>query len=387
MRKITEIAIIGSGIIGMTCALVLSNIKNIKVTLYGKTTYPSPYKTTAILKTSFDIYQKLGLLNETNDEITKLTEFIIMDQTSGNNRLLNFKSKELNLDCFAYNIRDIDLCRILNDKIQEKENIQLNKEFVTHIQNDINEILVKTKNTEESYKLIVGADGKNSISRKFAKIHAKKILHNELILITSIKHTGHHNNISYEFHRKGNLVTSVPLSKKESAIIIIDNKKNIKNYTDLVILKEYLSGVFNKYLGLIETVNDIKILESEKLTVNKLSNNRTILVGESAHAFPPLGAQGLNLGLRDILSLHKIINSDTEDPGRKVQINKYHLSRWDDIYSKSKSVDLLYKSMMENKKIYQLIRKVGYFGLNKSQRIRRYLLSQGMAINSDTLDI
>ena len=54
-----KIAVIGSGIIGMTCALQLSKLNNVNVTLFGKEPQYSKHKTTAILQTSFNI---LGMI-------------------------------------------------------------------------------------------------------------------------------------------------------------------------------------------------------------------------------------------------------------------------------------------------------------------------------------
>ena len=54
-----KIAIVGSGIIGMTLALQLSTIHHINITLFGKQPKYSEFKTTAILATSFDIYKRL----------------------------------------------------------------------------------------------------------------------------------------------------------------------------------------------------------------------------------------------------------------------------------------------------------------------------------------
>ena len=36
---------------------------------------------------------------------------------------------------------------------------------------------------------------------------------------------------------------------------------------------------------------------------DRLVTGRVALIGEAAHAFPPIGAQGLNLGLKDVESL------------------------------------------------------------------------------------
>jgi 2-octaprenyl-6-methoxyphenol hydroxylase len=122
-------------------------------------------------------------------------------------------------------------------------------------------------------------------------------------------------------------------------------------------------------------------LPSEVVIADKLAKNRVILVGESAHVFPPLGAQGLNLGIRDIKELYSLLAQNRDiNPGSKVITNKYNEQRWLDVYKRHKSVNLLYNSMMENKTRYKILRNIGLQSLNKSKILRKILLSQGMVI-------
>ena len=47
----------------------------------------------------------------------------------------------------------------------------------------------------------------------------------------------------------------------------------------------------------------------------RFAQNRVALVGEAAHVFPPIGAQGLNLGIRDVQELVAIASENRSDPG------------------------------------------------------------------------
>ena len=101
-----KIAIVGSGIIGMTLALQLSAINHINITLFGKQPKYSEFKTTAILATSFDIYKRLLDLNESHPQISKLKKFKIIDELKTKKKIIDFDAAEIDLDSFAYNIRD-----------------------------------------------------------------------------------------------------------------------------------------------------------------------------------------------------------------------------------------------------------------------------------------
>ena len=49
-------------------------------------------------------------------------------------------------------------------------------------------------------------------------------------------------------------------------------------------------------------------------TADAIARGRIALVGEAAHVVPPIGAQGLNLGLRDAAAIAEIV-ADTRRAG------------------------------------------------------------------------
>ena len=113
-----KIAIVGSGIIGMTLALQLSAINHLTITLFGKKPKYSEFKTTAILATSFDIYKQLLDLNKSHQQISKLKKFKIIDELKSKKKIIDFDAAEINLDSFAYNIRDNFLADRLHKEIK-----------------------------------------------------------------------------------------------------------------------------------------------------------------------------------------------------------------------------------------------------------------------------
>ena len=176
-------------------------------------------------------------------------------------------------------------------------------------------------------------------------------------------------------------LTSVPTSNKKSAIVMIDNAEKIDNI-DPDNLNKIIRNGLSTYLGNTTVSDKYSIFPSETINAEKLYRNRVMLVGESAHVIPPIGAQGLNLGLRDIITFYNILlDSDAKDPGAKTILSSYNNMRWLDIYKRYKSVNLLYQSMMNNNVGYSALRNIGFLTLNKSRRVRNILLTEGLSFN------
>jgi len=376
-----KIAIVGSGIIGMTLALQLSAIKHINITLFGKKPKYSQYKTTAILATSFDIYKRLLDLNESHPQISKLKKFKIIDELKIKKKVIDFDSAEIDLDSFAYNIRDNFLADRLYNEIKNNASIIFKNEFIEGLEDNLDKTILNTSDGAAEFDLVIGADGRSSIIRELAAIHYSKRTYKESILVTEINHSIPNNNTSFEIHRNGSLLTSVPTSNKKSAIVMIDTAEKIDNI-DPDNLNKIIRDGLSTYLGNTTVSDKYSIFPSETINAEKLYRNRVMLVGESAHVIPPIGAQGLNLGLRDIITFYNILlDSNAKDPGAKSILSSYNNMRWLDIYKRYKSVNLLYQSMMNNNVGYSALRNIGFLTLNKSRRVRNILLTEGLSFN------
>ena len=72
------------------------------------------------------------------------------------------------------------------------------------------------------------------------------------------------------------------------------------------------------------------------------------LIGESAHLFPPIGAQGLNLTLRDIANLVDCLEGvDLDEPDKITRaLEAYERQRARDIGLRINGIDILNRSLL-----------------------------------------
>jgi 2-octaprenyl-6-methoxyphenol hydroxylase len=122
-------------------------------------------------------------------------------------------------------------------------------------------------------------------------------------------------------------------------------------------------------------------------TAERFAANRIALVGEAAHVFPPIGAQGLNLGLRDAVTIGEIagdIHRRGGDVGGGAATAEYDRRRRPDVTSRSLAVDLLNRSLLSDLLPVQSLRGLGLYALNRLGGLRRAVMREGVAPRAAT---
>jgi 2-octaprenyl-6-methoxyphenol hydroxylase len=114
----------------------------------------------------------------------------------------------------------------------------------------------------------------------------------------------------------------------------------------------------------------------------QVAKNRIVLVGEAAHVFPPIGAQGLNLGLRDAADLADIVRdalSSGKDPGSDQMLARFESARRSDIASRTFVIDLANRSLLSDFLPIQSARALGLHLLGAVGPLRRLAMREGLA--------
>jgi 2-octaprenyl-6-methoxyphenol hydroxylase len=114
----------------------------------------------------------------------------------------------------------------------------------------------------------------------------------------------------------------------------------------------------------------------------KFAANRIALVGEAAHVLPPIGAQGLNMGLRDAADIAGIVQQamlQGEDLGSPQVLSRFNLARRADIASRTFVIDLANRSLLSDFLPVQLVRAAGLHLIGALGPLRRLAMREGLA--------
>jgi 2-octaprenyl-6-methoxyphenol hydroxylase len=114
----------------------------------------------------------------------------------------------------------------------------------------------------------------------------------------------------------------------------------------------------------------------------RFASNRVMLVGEAAHVFPPIGAQGLNLGIRDVQDVLSVVEDFPADPGASAALARYDRLRRPDIVARTTGVNLLNRSLLSDMLPAQMARGLGLSLLGQVPPLRSFFMREGLAPGS-----
>jgi 2-octaprenyl-6-methoxyphenol hydroxylase len=238
-------------------------------------------------------------------------------------------------------------------------------------------------------RLVAGADGKRSICRESAKIAVTERRYDQAAIATSFRHTLPHGGVSTELHKEHGSVTTVPLPDPRASSLIW-----VGPLSEIVPLMQLDEARFEDTLGerlggLLGSLSEVGVRAQFPVagqSAGTVAQNRTALVGDAAHILPPIGAQGLNLGLRDAAALADCVADALRrggDSGGEEALAAYRRARKLDVLTRTVGVDLLSRSLLTSLIPLQAARGIASHGLNALPPLRRIVMRLGLASPSE----
>ncbi|MEO1695318.1 MAG: FAD-dependent monooxygenase, partial [Pseudomonadota bacterium] len=248
--------------------------------------------------------------------------------------------------------------------------------------------VVLTLDTGEQIRAraVVAADGRHSKLRPAAGIATRQWSRGQAAITTQFAHSRPHGDISTELHDRQGPCTTVPLMGQRSSLVWMVREDTLESVIgdggSAAPLQAALQPRVGGFLGAISDMTPPKAVPLLSLVARRMAARRVFLVGEAAHAFPPIGAQGLNLGFRDVADAVDVIGAAIErgsDPGAAAVTARYHALRWVDVEARSQAVDALNESLVSRLPFLPAARGLGLLGVSAVPPLRRLLMNRGMA--------
>jgi 2-octaprenyl-6-methoxyphenol hydroxylase len=119
----------------------------------------------------------------------------------------------------------------------------------------------------------------------------------------------------------------------------------------------------------------------ESIAARRFAQQRIVLAGDAGHLLPPIGAQGLNLGIRDAVAIADLVRQaklDGADLGGDALLNAYDSARQADVRSRSFAVEMVNRSLLSDFLPVHALRGLGLQFAASFGPLRRLLMRQGL---------
>jgi 2-octaprenyl-6-methoxyphenol hydroxylase len=388
-----DIIIAGGGLAGLTMANALlhsagkGQIKQkLHIALISPQFDEPDGRTTALLAHSIDVLEKIDVWQHAAPKAAKMSVMRIIDNTG---RFWHapetaFKSVEIGLDSFGYNILNKDLGAALKINLgQDSCFTRINDKISNAVRVDDKVIIKLESGKELSSDLLIGADGRNSIVRQSAKegkaIGIRQWQYPQTAIVLNFSHSHSHYDTSTEFHNKTGPFTIVPLEKRISSLVWVTSPQHAEviKTLDPDSLNREIEDQMHSILGNTKVITDVQSFNLSGMNAKQMADGRFLLIGEAGHVFPPIGAQGYNLGVRDVETLTQCIGENLYNLDKIAGI--YDSKRQNDIISRTVSVDLFNRSLLSDFLPAQALRSASIMAIGQIDPIRKLMMREGVS--------
>ena len=378
--------VVGRGPAGLTAAIALAE-GGTQTVLVGLRPAKPDNRTTALLADSVTALDTLGVWSLCRAKAAPLKVMRIVDDTGRLWRApeVRFDASEIGLDAFGYNIENRHLIDAMEERARNLSGLQIVDGEVLAIKPERDGVAIDLKDGA-TYRapIAIGADGRNSICRSAAGIDMDERDYPQVAITLCVQHSRPHQDKSTEFHTPNGPFTLVPLPDNRSSLVWVVDPETADDLASLedVELSAEIERASYSILGRIEAEPARGRFPLRVATARRFADRRIALVGEAAHVIPPIGAQGLNLGLRDAATISELaINADrqSQDIGGAEILASYDRLRRADVGSRTFAIDLLNRTLLSDFLPAQSMRGLGLYLIDRIGPLRRAVMREGVA--------
>jgi 2-octaprenyl-6-methoxyphenol hydroxylase len=381
-----DAAVVGGGPTGLAAAIALAQT-GARTALIARRAPYADNRTTALLGGSVDFLQGLEVWPRCKDEAAELRVMRLVDDTGRLIRApeVHFSCEEIGLDVFGYNIENRVLLSALEERAAAVPNLtRFDDEAATISPEDEIVAISLASGGSLSARLVIGADGRQSLCREAAGIAVHRRELNQAALTFNVSHSRPHRNVSTEFHTPQGPCVFVPLPGDRSSVVWVSAPKEAERLRALSDeeLSQAAESQSHSILGRLNVEPGRHLFPLAIERPRQFAKARIALVGEAAHVLPPIGAQGLNMGLRDAADVADAVRdalASGEDPGAPAVLNRYASARRADVVSRTLAIDVANRSLLSAVLPMQSLRAAGLHLIGSFGPLRRLAMREGLA--------
>lgn len=382
-----DLAILGGGPVGLLAALMLAERLPADVRLRliaGRRAPVDDGRAAALFGRSMAILDSVGLGETFRSEGATLAAIRIIDATG---RLLRapttlFRAADAGLDSFGVSLMTARIAALLRERVAASSRIETFAVDATSVRRAGGFWRIELDEGEVvETAFLVAADGQRSLAREAAGIAVRRWSYPQTALTFAVTHQRDHEDVSTEFHTASGPFTLVPAGERLSTVVWMTGSEEAERLKALddVAFARAAERTCQSMLGRLTLAGARGTYPMGGLLAERFSAEGIALIGETGHAFPPIGAQGMNLGFRDVDTLADALVDGFANGDPVSLIEDWERERRRDAGFRTFGVDLLNRSLLSDLLPVQVARGLGLAALGAVTPLRRIAMRMGLA--------
>ncbi|KPQ14510.1 MAG: 2-octaprenyl-6-methoxyphenol hydroxylase [Rhodobacteraceae bacterium HLUCCA09] len=395
-RTETDVFIAGGGIAGLSAALAFGRA-GFRVVLAS----PAPpvteerrdgsdLRSTAFLQPAKELYEEIGLWSALGPDAVPLEGLRIVDSAGWPPEMRDsreFRASDLGLDCFGWNLINWRVSKALMEVLagEPAVDLRLDTRFASMVTRESGALVRLASGDSVAAKLVIAADGRDSAVRQAAGIGVDVTRYGQKALAFTVTHPVPHQNVSTEIYNEGGPFTMVPLPDVEgrpaSAIVWMNPGARALELAsmDQEAFDALMSARSCHHLGPLTLASERRVWPIVSQRAERLVAERTAILAEAAHVVPPIGAQGLNTSLNDVIALRDLAAQEPARLGAPDMLATFARTRGPDIRARVAAINLFNRVTRSGEPVLQALRLAGLRTVYDLRPLRQAVMRAGMA--------
>ncbi|GLK75001.1 2-octaprenyl-6-methoxyphenyl hydroxylase [Methylopila jiangsuensis] len=231
---------------------------------------------------------------------------------------------------------------------------------------------------ETRARLLVAADGARSGVRAREKIAVSAFPYDQTALVATLAHEAPHGDVAVQHFLPGGPFAMLPLAGNRSSLVWSERRATAADMAALdddAFLAEAAKRAGPDF-GRLALAGPRGAFPLRFLLARSFVGRRVALIGDAAHVVHPLAGQGLNLGLRDVAALTRVLSAAAragEDLGAPATLGAYESARRFEVAGFATAMDGLYRLFATN--LARPLRDVGMGLVDRAPALKRRIVA------------
>ena len=275
-------------------------------------------RSVALSYTSKQVFEGIGLWSSINKlGVAAIKKIHISDR--GHAGITRLSAEDENIDALGYVVETRVIGKALFDTLKKQKNITLIapaklKDFDLTTEKASARIEIDGKDKVLTAKLLVAADGDDSVVRRLSGVRIRSREYDQAAVIANIATDQPHNNRAFERFTDSGPLALLPMAatqdeKNRYSLVWTINRseqEEMMSWDDKTFLLK-LKERFGERAGQFLQVSQRFAYPLSLMRAREHVRERLAIIGNAAHTLHPVAGQGFNLGLRDVAALSQVI--------------------------------------------------------------------------------